>query len=75
MTEPSDEDVIAWNQRSVRERFERFDSWAVDLPEVEKNLLGTGYPAERLAFIKGDVLETLEENRPEAIALLRLDTD
>ena len=75
MTEPTDEDVIAWNGRSVRERFERFDSWAVGLDEVKANLLTTGYPSEMFHFVRGDVLDTLESIRPESIALLRLDTD
>ena len=75
MTEPTDEDRIAWNGKSVRERFKRFDSWAVDLPEVERNLGLTRYPSERLHFVKGDVLETLDGEVPERIALLRLDTD
>lgn len=75
MTEPGDEDIIAWNGRSVRERFERFASWAVCREEVEANLQSTGYPPERLRFVEGDIVETLESVRPESIALLRLDTD
>jgi len=75
MTEPGDEDVIAWNGRSVRERFERFASWAVTREEVEANLRGTGYPPERLVFVEGDIVDTLDSVRPETIALLRLDTD
>jgi hypothetical protein len=75
MTEPGDEDIIAWNGRSVRERFERFSSWAVSRTEVEANLKGTGYPRERLRFVEGDIVETLESSLPESIALLRLDTD
>ncbi len=75
MTAPSDEDIIAWNGRSVRERFERFDSWAVGIDEVRSNLLRTGYPEEYLHFIPGDVAQTLSAEAPNAIALLRLDTD
>lgn len=45
------------------------------LAEVQQNLLGTGYPPERLHFVKGLVEETLPEHAPDHIALLRLDTD
>jgi O-methyltransferase len=34
-----------------------------------------GYPGERLHFVAGDVAKTIPEHAPEAIALLRLDTD
>ena len=75
MTEPTDADRIAWNGRSVRERFERFSTWAVDLPEVAANLESTGYPQDRLHYIEGDVLKTLDYELPGVTALLRLDTD
>ena len=35
----------------------------------------TGYPAERLHFVEGKVEDTIPEQAPERIALLRLDTD
>jgi hypothetical protein len=43
--------------------------------EVTANLLSTGFPLERCHFIKGDVLETIPARAPNAIAVLRLDTD
>jgi O-methyltransferase len=44
--------------------------------EVRANLARTGYPPERLHFIKGKVEDTLPAQAPPgAIALLRLDTD
>jgi predicted O-methyltransferase YrrM len=43
--------------------------------DVELNMQRTGYPAESIKFVEGDVLKTLERRRPEKIALLRLDTD
>jgi len=50
--------------------------WAYSpLEEVGKNVKGTGYPAERIAFVKGKVEDTLPANSPKQIALLRLDTD
>jgi O-methyltransferase len=45
------------------------------LDEVRANLLSTGYPGDRLHFIKGMVERTLPAAAPPAIALLRLDTD
>ena len=43
--------------------------------EVFTRLVSTGYPAERIHLIQGPVEDTLPEYSPEAIALLRLDTD
>ncbi len=62
----------------------RFEKLAVDdhvdwcyasLEDVKDNLLSTGYPADRLHFIKGDVVQTLPRQEMGDIALLRLDTD
>ena len=36
---------------------------------------GVPYPAERVHFVKGRVEETVPDEAPERIALLRLDTD
>ena len=47
------------------------------LENVKNNVFGTGYPKDKLHFIKGDVMETLleEKNIPDKISVLRLDTD
>lgn len=46
------------------------------LENVRINMLSTGFPIEKIQFIKGKVEDTLAENLPqEKIALLRLDTD
>jgi O-methyltransferase len=37
--------------------------------------LATGYPRERIHFVKGMVEDTLPQEAPEQVALLRLDTD
>jgi O-methyltransferase len=42
---------------------------------VKQAVLSTGYPEERLHFVKGRVEETLPLEAPDEIALLRLDTD
>jgi O-methyltransferase len=43
--------------------------------EVIENMRATGYPMERVHFVKGRVEDTLPIDPPRAIALLRLDTD
>jgi O-methyltransferase len=46
------------------------------LEEVKANMASTGYPKERLYFVKGPVEETIPAMPPPGpIALLRLDTD
>jgi hypothetical protein len=42
---------------------------------VREAVLSVGYPEEKIHFVQGPVEETLPENAPEEIALLRLDTD
>ncbi len=50
--------------------------WAVaSLEDVQANLWATGYPRERIHFIRGKVEETIPATLPARIALLRLDTD
>lgn len=83
MTEPTVEDVIAWNGRSVLAKWEgdstgvkdNFGSWAVGKDEVASNMNITGYPRELIRYVAGDVCETLYDEAPESLALLRLDTD
>ena len=46
------------------------------IDEVRRNLALTGYPMERIHFVKGKVEDTLPTTvLPDRIALLRLDTD
>lgn len=45
------------------------------LDEVRANLQATGYPMDRVTFVQGLVEETIPEQAPHDIALLRLDTD
>jgi len=50
--------------------------WAYsELEEVKNNLFSTGYPKEKIHFIKGKVEDTLPLNMHKKIAILRLDTD
>lgn len=45
------------------------------LEDVQANLRSTGYPWERLHFVRGPVEATIPATIPARIALLRLDTD
>lgn len=45
------------------------------LDEIKRNMLGTGYPEQRLHFMVGMVEDTIPFEAPDEIALLRLDTD
>lgn len=45
------------------------------LEDVTANMHRTGYPKEKIHFIKGKVEETLPATVPETISILRLDTD
>jgi O-methyltransferase len=42
---------------------------------VRENVLSTGYPEERVHFVRGKVEDTLPEHAPDQLGLLRLDTD
>lgn len=45
------------------------------IEDVQANLESTGYPRERMHFVKGKVEDTIPARIPDEIALLRLDTD
>jgi hypothetical protein len=52
------------------------DVWArAELEDVRRNLLSTGYPQEKIRFVRGKVEDTIPAELPDRIALLRLDTD
>ena len=80
MTAPSAVDVdpmmapatTTWRRLQRQDRNE----WCyAPLDEVTRNLEGTGYPLERIHFIRGRVEETIPSQAPKRIAILRLDTD
>lgn len=82
MTAPGENDRSQFGESDPKEHYKA--SLAVDgtsnwsfasLEEVKANLLSTGYPADKLHFIKGSVENTLPEHAPTQISLLRLDTD
>lgn len=86
MTEPSELDVsdfgapavVEW-QESTRRGEKPWSDWfsheTLNIDEVKGLLLNTGYPEERLHFVKGAVEDTIPRTIPTDIALLRLDTD
>lgn len=50
--------------------------WAyATLEDVQCNIYSLNYPQEKIAFIKGKVEDTIPQQMPEKISLLRLDTD
>ncbi|MFM8982727.1 MAG: TylF/MycF/NovP-related O-methyltransferase [Spartobacteria bacterium] len=81
MSAPTDHDVAPSGQKAENllnqiQRNETNHIWAyAPLEKVRKNLETTGYPMEKMRFVKGPVEETIPGTLPEKIALLRLDTD
>jgi hypothetical protein len=86
MTRPSEHDVSpqdgpaleAWQQAQRDDAHpweEVFGPAAFDESSVRETLSATGYPLQRLHFVRGPVEETVPGAAPERLALLRLDTD
>jgi O-methyltransferase len=80
MTAPTAQDVDfqgrdAASQIAVaRDRVLGIEAYA-PLDEARANILGTGYDASKVHFVKGRVEDTLPAQAPGQISLLRLDTD
>jgi len=71
MTEPTEVDVDFHGQHPTK-----WAEWAIaPMAEVKAAVHSTGYPPERVHFVKGRVEDTLPAHAPKAICLLRLDTD
>jgi hypothetical protein len=86
MTAPTEHDVSpldppaleTWQQAQHGEQrawSELFAPETFNFDDVRATVLGTGYPEERIHFVKGPVEETLGGAAPARLALLRLDTD
>jgi O-methyltransferase len=72
MTAPSKED----RQMDGRPAAAQLENTCLaEIDSVRENILGTGYPKERVHFIKGRVEETIPTLAPTHLSLLRLDTD
>ena len=67
--------AIKWEE--TKTGTESSDWCMADLADVRANMESTGYPMDKVRFIKGPVEETLADaaNVPDRIAMLRLDTD
>ncbi len=83
MTEPGDLDVTYGNKVMSalpywknKNGSNSGSDWAnISLDQVKANLSSTNYPMQKIQFVEGNVLETLDHVFPNSIALLRLDTD
>jgi len=81
MSEPTekDKDIIGRAaSKSLQERTKTEEDilWAyATLEKVKENISLTGYPADKINFVKGKVEDTIPKILPKKIALLRLDTD
>jgi O-methyltransferase len=68
---PADE-LLAAQERSA----DAVNDWCVaTVDDVRANMQSTGYPAARVRYVQGKVEETIPAEAPDAIAILRLDTD
>jgi O-methyltransferase len=80
MPEPSAEDTASWeadpHREWARNQRDGFNDWCyAPLVEVRQNIASTGIAAEQVRYVQGKVENTLPDQMPERIALLRLDTD
>jgi O-methyltransferase len=83
MTEPTEHDVSPyhppaqelWEESGGRPWPTLFDPEKFNEQAVRDTMRSTGYPDQRLHFIRGTVEETIPGAAPSRLALLRLDTD
>lgn len=77
MTEPTTRDLDYADRPAKRLLTEesRFRCDDAPLHVVEEILEGTGYPKDKIHLVRGRVEETIPSSAPEAISMLRLDTD
>lgn len=60
----------------IERRADAANAWVfAPLEMVRQAIQSTGYPDERLHYVRGPVEETIPGTVPESIAILRLDTD
>ena len=74
-------DVDVWGNRGIdgwrpHRKTDESSDWAyASLEEVRANMESTGYPMDKVFFVKGMVEDTIPAKSPDTIAMLRLDTD
>jgi O-methyltransferase len=81
MTEPGEEDVdfhgvSAEDQLQAEERSKESHIWCyAGIDDVKRTMSTSNYSASSIHYVVGNVKDTLPDQAPEKIALLRLDTD
>jgi O-methyltransferase len=77
MPEPTTKDVDYSDKQASKVLLEDpgFRCADTSMEVVKEVLYGTGYPRERIHFVRGRVEETIPASAPDSISLLRLDTD
>ena len=80
MPPPSDVDVRLKDGQTAEELMRTSDKdaaiWAIaELDDVRRGMAETSYPSEKIFYHQGRVEETIPDQAPDRIALLRLDTD
>lgn len=77
---PPTEDDVRWDGQRAADMLENQDRdsyvWAIaSLEDVQTGFRDVPYPAERIHYVQGKVEETIPDQLPEQISVLRLDTD
>jgi len=81
MSAPTDEDISFMGYKASevfqkRKTDNDVSDWCIaSIEEVKHNVLSTGYDESLVKFIKGKVEDTIPDEVPDKIAMLRLDTD
>lgn len=80
MSEPTPHDISDFEgdprKTWEREKKDELNLWCYSpLEDVQKNMFSTGYPKDKIFFIKGKVEDTIPQIIPKEISILRLDTD
>jgi O-methyltransferase len=77
MTEPTANDIDYTGKRASQVLVDCPGDRCIDAPleQVKEVIYGTGYPRERIHFVRGRVEDTIPASAPDSISLLRLDTD
>jgi O-methyltransferase len=79
MSEPTERDRTADGvsaRKALDAEAPRSGIWCyASLEDVQANLRSTGYPEDKIVYVRGPVEQTIPKEIPERIALLRLDTD
>lgn len=82
MSQPTDHDVDCFGRDAADLLSEQQDRTAADsvwceasLQDVQANINKCNYPAEQIHYVAGKVEDTIPNQIPDAISLLRLDTD